>query len=289
MGIRFHCHHCNHGLHVKDFQAGKRGKCPSCQGSFRVPQRDASFSLSIEELSTSDSAIVSPIRSKTKPISSPSPAAPKPTSLQPKQTSSRSASIASPTAGPTPSNAPVQPVQPKAKRENQPDLPSPLSSGAPLPNDGLSANPASATGLPSSLLPWIDARWFIRPPSGGQYGPATTSQLVDWIAERRVTHDSFLWRDGLETWQTAIELIPEPFANNATIDTVTPQSIPKDVPPPVPNHDLLREASPGSLASSKAAVSVKRKKQQTQQWIILGLLITLAISLTGVLIYILVR
>jgi hypothetical protein len=79
-----------------------------------------------------------------------------------------------------------------------------------MANYAFLANDASATGLPSSLLPWIDARWFIRPPSGGQYGPATTSQLVDWIAERRVTYDSFLWRDGLETWQTAIELIPEP-------------------------------------------------------------------------------
>jgi hypothetical protein len=79
------------------------------------------------------------------------------------------------------------------------------------------------------------------------------------------------------------------FANQGAIDPAAPRTTPEDVPNSPAVSELLREASPGSLASSKAAVSVKRKKQQTQQWIILGLLITLAISLTGVLIYILVR
>ncbi|MFM8402200.1 MAG: GYF domain-containing protein, partial [Pirellula sp.] len=54
--------------------------------------------------------------------------------------------------------------------------------------------------MPASLLPLLDARWFVRPPSGGQYGPATTQMLLDWIAEKRVTADSLLWRDGLDTW-----------------------------------------------------------------------------------------
>ncbi|MCA9192219.1 MAG: DUF4339 domain-containing protein [Planctomycetales bacterium] len=47
MGIRFRCHHCQHELFVKDFLAGKRGKCPECQGSFRVPESDAQFSEEI--------------------------------------------------------------------------------------------------------------------------------------------------------------------------------------------------------------------------------------------------
>jgi phage FluMu protein Com len=49
MGIRFACHHCNHSLHVKDFQAGKRGRCPECKGSFRIPNEDASHSLELIE------------------------------------------------------------------------------------------------------------------------------------------------------------------------------------------------------------------------------------------------
>ena len=49
MGIHFVCHHCSFALHVKDFQAGKRGKCPQCKGSFRIPDNDASYSTAIED------------------------------------------------------------------------------------------------------------------------------------------------------------------------------------------------------------------------------------------------
>lgn len=45
MGIRFQCHHCNHPLHVKDYQAGKKGRCPQCKGPFRIPMSDAEYSL----------------------------------------------------------------------------------------------------------------------------------------------------------------------------------------------------------------------------------------------------
>ena len=37
MGIRFRCHQCGHELHVKDFQGGKRSKCPECDTRFRIP------------------------------------------------------------------------------------------------------------------------------------------------------------------------------------------------------------------------------------------------------------
>lgn len=49
MGIRFRCHHCEHELHVKDFQGGRRGRCPECHGRFRVPSSDAEHSLNVEE------------------------------------------------------------------------------------------------------------------------------------------------------------------------------------------------------------------------------------------------
>lgn len=55
MGIRFHCHHCDVELHVKDFQAGKRGRCPSCAGAFRIPLSDADKSLPPESRPTAHS------------------------------------------------------------------------------------------------------------------------------------------------------------------------------------------------------------------------------------------
>jgi GYF domain 2 len=37
MGIRFHCGACHDRLHVKDFLAGKRGRCPKCDAQIEIP------------------------------------------------------------------------------------------------------------------------------------------------------------------------------------------------------------------------------------------------------------
>lgn len=156
MGIHFVCHLCSFGLHVKDFQAGKRGKCPNCQGSFRIPTSDASYSFAIDD-GSGNSAVA---QSEPGNFSYP-------------------ASVVTPTS----------------------DL-----------ND--SPNPASKSiPLPAVLAFAPDVKWFVRPPSGGQFGPAPSQLLVSWIAESRVTGDSFLWRDGLAQWQLASELLPELFDN----------------------------------------------------------------------------
>ena len=145
--------------------------------------------------------------------------------------------------------------------------------------------------IPASLLPHIDARWFVRPPSGGQYGPATTPMLVDWIAERRITADSFLWREGMESWLSAVEVIPERFGPVpiAPVTAASGINAPASASTSEVANELLREALPGSMASSKAAVTTKKKRQQRQQWIVLGLLVIIALSLAAALIYILWR
>lgn len=227
MGIRFSCHMCNHPLHVKDYQAGKRGKCPKCQGSFRVPAKDADFSLAVE-----DSVAI--------PLTAKSNATPR---------TNASAIEAKPAATPPPSDQPVS--------------------------------------MPASLLPLLDARWFVRPPSGGQYGPATTQMLLDWIGEKRVTADSLLWHDGLDTWFSARELVPEPFGGQPS----GPALAPVDIPPPTvasppANSD---NQTPAPVASNKAAIAMKKKKKIKQQWMVLGFLATMALCLVIALIVILTR
>jgi GYF domain 2 len=54
VGIRFKCHTCGHELHVKDFLAGKRSKCPACSIRFRIPQESADFSVPLADSSESD-------------------------------------------------------------------------------------------------------------------------------------------------------------------------------------------------------------------------------------------
>lgn len=51
--------------------------------------------------------------------------------------------------------------------------------------------------------------WHVRPPAGGQYGPASGAVLRTWIAENRVTGSTLIWRDGWSQWRSARETLPE--------------------------------------------------------------------------------
>jgi hypothetical protein len=69
--------------------------------------------------------------------------------------------------------------------------------------DSISAG-AGAVSDPISTAP--HARWFVRPPSGGQFGPAPGSLLREWMIEGRVTPETYVWREGWPEWQRAGEV-----------------------------------------------------------------------------------
>jgi len=277
MGIRFSCHMCNQPLHVKDFQAGKRGRCPKCQGSFRVPAKDADFSLAVEE----SAALAMPAKLTPKPTTKarakPAAASQAPAKVDLSKTGQHAAAPQTATGK--------------------------TATGISTDTKPLASPPANEpVAMPASLLPLLDARWFVRPPGGNQYGPATTQMLLDWIAEKRVTADALLWRDGLDTWFSARELIPEPFGGESNASTKSPQ----DIPPPavarpttssqkpvdaiaVPNVSASSISASSVSATSKAAIAMKKKKQLKQQWMVLGLLATMALCLVIALIVILTR
>ena len=50
-----------------------------------------------------------------------------------------------------------------------------------------------------------DALWYVRPPSGGQYGPATRGEIERWKGEGRIPGESLVWREGWAEWRTAAE------------------------------------------------------------------------------------
>jgi hypothetical protein len=52
------------------------------------------------------------------------------------------------------------------------------------------------------------AIWYVRPPTGGQYGPARGDIMRKWITEGRVSSDSLVWREGWTDWQNAGKLFP---------------------------------------------------------------------------------
>lgn len=311
MGIRFSCHLCNQPLHVKDFQAGKRGKCPKCQGSFRVPPSDAEFSLAIDESASGISASVN------------TPVAPKrasaPESLTEPTVQSKSTVQTKTSVAPGTSTAQAVKRAPSVKVDKV-TKPKESAGRANSPSDSSGGKPPTlsndAVEFPASLLPFVDARWYVRPPSGGQYGPATTQTLLDWIKQRRITADSLVWREGLENWIIARDLIPEPFGGqvpSAGAVASLPTSLPDpktsatSAPPtsqpslsaasapsaiPAPSAILAPQATSVPLPTAvlkKGQVANKKKQQMRQQWWILGLLSLFSIGLIVALIVVLNR
>ena len=54
-----------------------------------------------------------------------------------------------------------------------------------------------------------DVVWYIRPASGGQFGPAGNEMMRVWIGEGRVAGDSLVWREGWRDWQEAADIFPQ--------------------------------------------------------------------------------
>ena len=250
MGIHFVCHHCSFALHVKDFQAGKRGKCPSCSGSFRIPTGDSSYSSAL------DDAIENPNVTKVKQ------AFQKINSLKsPSRTSDSSGSISialepNPTAIQKSSKEKLQTVPPFDKSDrNEPLLP---------------------IALPIALSQSPGAKWFVRPPTGGQFGPAPAQILISWVTESRITADSLLCQEGTDKWQVASELLPEMFptamASKVSLDTVPIQ------PTPFVDPAVIRTG----------AILKKRMQKRKQQLTLVIILATASLVLFSILIYVLV-
>ena len=265
MGIRFVCHLCSFALHVKDFQAGKRGKCPNCNGSFRIPDTDTSYSSALVD--SSENPAVAKIRDAfTKEV--------KTKTTKRSKKSSGSISIALESSSDATSE--VQMV-PKVAGDVSANMPSNAVSKSSGPAVSMPTGPAMA--MPTVLANAIDARWFVRPPSGGQFGPASSQMLMNWIAESRVTADSFLWRDGLAQWQLTSELLPELFVpEKSSIATTSSNTSAQS------NEVSLN----GSSSIRSAAVLKKRMHKRRQQVRTVILLATISLVLLSILIFVLV-
>ena len=59
--------------------------------------------------------------------------------------------------------------------------------------------------------------WYVRPPSGGQFGPAPGDLMRTWLSEGRVSADSLVWREGWRDWQEAGNVFPK-LRSNQIVD-----------------------------------------------------------------------
>jgi len=53
------------------------------------------------------------------------------------------------------------------------------------------------------------AVWYVRPATGGQFGPATSEIMRGWLTEGRVGGNALVWRTGWADWRGASEIFPE--------------------------------------------------------------------------------
>lgn len=85
-----------------------------------------------------------------------------------------------------------------------------LTAAVPQGGPGGPADPQPATlAVPDPLAEAGNVVWYVRPPSGGQFGPATADIMRNWIAEGRISADTLVWREGWRDWQEAREVFPQ--------------------------------------------------------------------------------
>lgn len=75
------------------------------------------------------------------------------------------------------------------------------------PSAVATATPPPAQHTPPVLAPVEAAAWYIRPASGGQFGPASDEVFAQWIAEGRVSVDAWVWRNGWADWKAGGEAL----------------------------------------------------------------------------------
>ena len=229
MGIRFSCTHCGHVLNIKTHLAGKRAFCPKCEGRLTIPEKSTVVS------SQDDSPNLDEVAEAISAAPSLPKAANSSTNVQGK--------------GAMVSNAPGSP----GSRVDSFTLDQPQHSES-----------SDQVEFADALDETPDAVWYVRPPSGGQFGPASKDLMRRWLSEGRVTKDSHVWREGWPDWKQAVDAFPQVFGE-----------LKKDENQPVKSGNLSK-----SLASQKLYIKRKRRRNTIGISIILfGILIIIALSI----------
>lgn len=214
MGIRFYCPNgCK--VHVKAFQAGRRGICPHCGTSVDIPWQSTRGSSKEKRR---------PPRSSWEPLSPVSPsdqvaeesgASPEEgndeeeeLATPPLEDGVRSDTLASDLLLTSPPPLPESISTSASSDPSYASLPPPLAESS-RPNAVRSQYPVRSPNEPDPLEDATEVIWYVRPPTGGQYGPAGADVMRSWLAEGRITRDSQVWREGWRDWRDAGEVFPE--------------------------------------------------------------------------------
>lgn len=280
VGIRFFCPN-GHKLNVKDFQAGRKGICPFCGAKVQIPTESTR----------------PPSKRARKSKGKPPPTAGAPPEGTIPVATPVSASGGSPPAGPSasqPSSAIAQsapiPDQPgeqapvggqpapgfvsEASAQSWPvavpqDGPPPVSPGV-----GPAMDTAAAPSTPPAdpLAEAGNVVWYVRPVSGGQFGPAGSEVMRTWLEEGRIGADSLVWREGWRDWQEAAAVFPELGAGQAGSPLGS-----------------IAAGPTAAGASARGGGTRARRRSNTNQAVVIVLLVFAVIILSGVFLWVLFR
>ena len=304
MGIRIVCPN-GHKLNIKSFLAGKRGVCPHCGAKFEIPvgaspspatdapaaSAGSSGRSSGNHLSTvagTGAATEQATPARAAPASAAPAAATSPTAAQP------SATGAAAVQGVSAQPAAAQPSASPGAAAVQPAV-----GAVAAPQPAPSAQPQTVVD-PLAEAP--DALWYIRPPSGGQYGPAKADLIRQWISEGRITADSLVWREGWPDWKLASATFPS--MGGGVVQAVAPVAAAQASPGAAPAAVAPVQAVPvqaaavpsasgpefpslGPNASPGRKPTIYRRKNNTARVVAIGFLSVALIVLTALLVYVL--
>lgn len=128
-----------------------------------------------------------------------------------------------------------------------------------------------------------EATWYVRPPSGGQYGPASADVLKQWINEGRVASTALLWRDGWPQWRDASEALPE-------LAIHLPQgSVSETSTTPSKASPLQTESPQSPELAGQPTVGAQQRSRSMRRALLVSLLSVVALALIGVLIIVVNR
>lgn len=123
--------------------------------------------------------------------------------------------------------------------------------------------------------------WYVRPPSGGQYGPATTEVLRQWIGEGRVSATALIWREGWSQWREAREILSglagESVHNPSRFPATSDASIAGRIATPALKSSDSQEIPFGTVGN--AEIGKQRRERSMKRMLTIGALSVLSLTL----------
>ncbi len=143
---------------------------------------------------------------------------------------------------------------------------------------------------PDPIAESPSAVWYVRPATGGQFGPASGEIMRNWVRDGRVGASSLVWRAGWEEWRSAADVFSELRGLLTAPLVPTPAGSPAETMPSLPQGLAVQHVAPtsppqatdGSASPLPQAIR-KRRRRNEVSLMTSGVLLAIAVILIIVL------